>query len=180
MMKSPMINPTIRTAQPEDAGEFAALCARTSVSAYSELPRATLDAYVKTAFGHGQQRSELMDPRTSVFVVDSASALAGYVLVRAEHGPLPIPGSSPLAIVRLYLEPDCRGRGLGSKLFGKVLECATRDGHDQLWLTVWDQNSHARNVYQSWGFADVGSIQFDLLDIRQIDRVMTRPVRQVG
>jgi diamine N-acetyltransferase len=179
-MISPTTNPTIRTARPKDAEEFAALCARTFVSAYSELPRATLDGYVRMAFGFDQQRSELMDPRTTVFVVDSGGALTGYVLVRAEDGPLPIPGSSPLAIARLYLEPESRGRGLGSKLFGKVLECAVRDGNDQLWLTVWDQNSHARNVYESWGFTDVGSTPFDLHGIPQVDRVMTRPVLQVG
>ena len=36
------------------------------------------------------------------------------------------------------------------------------NGHDQLWLTVWDHDTHARQVYPSWGFEDVGSVRFDL------------------
>ena len=170
----------IRLARPEDAVEFAALCARTFVSAYSELPSAVLDSYVRMAFGYEQQLAELTDARTTVFVVDDDCALSGYVLVRAEDAPVPVPGASPLAIARLYLDPECRGQGLGSDLFRRAVEHAALHGHDQLWLTVWDQNAHAIKVYESWGLTDVGSIAFDLCGLPQIDRVMTRPVHQVG
>lgn len=171
---------TIRVAGPDDADEFAALCARTFVSAYAELPDSVLDAYVSSTFGYEQQHAELTDAQATVFVVDSGVTLVGYVLVRAETAPIPIQGRSPLAIARLYLEPDCRGRGLGSALWNQVTEHAARHGHDQLWLTVWEENAHARTVYRSWGFIDVGSIRFDLHGIPQTDRVMTRPTHQVG
>jgi diamine N-acetyltransferase len=180
MTEPRLANRTIRVAQPEEAEEFAALCARTFVSAYPDLPGAALDAYVSTVFGYEQQHAELTDGRTTVFVVETGSELAGYVLMRAEDPPVPIPGSSPLAIARLYLEPDFRGQGLGSALLRHILDHAARQRHEQLWLTVWDQNAHARAVYESWGFVDVGTISFDFLGTRQIDRVMTRPLHQVG
>ena len=180
MTNPPRPTPTIRIATPDDASKFTALCVRTFVSSYSELPRASLDAYVSAAFGYEQQRAELADAHTKVWVVDTGTALVGYVLVRAEQAPVPIPGSAPLAIARLYLEPSCRGQGFGSELFQRVMGHAVVDEHDWLWLTVWDQNTHARSVYESWNFADVGAVGFDLAGVSQTDRVMTRPVRQVG
>ena len=180
MTKPLVTGRTIRVAHPDDAKEFAALCARTFVSAYSELPRAVLEAYVSEAFGYEQQCAELTDPRAKVFVVDAGDALAGYVLVRDEEPPVALPGSSPLAISRLYLESAVRGRGFGSELFRHVVDHAGRKGNDQLWLTVWDHNTHARQVYASWGFEDVGAVRFDLLGIRQTDRVLTRRLLQVG
>jgi ribosomal protein S18 acetylase RimI-like enzyme len=57
----------------------------------------------------------------------------------------------------VYLAPEQRGRGLGSKLFDTAVQMAQEfTGLHQIQLTVMAHNDHALRLYQSRGFEIFG------------------------
>jgi ribosomal-protein-alanine N-acetyltransferase len=59
-------------------------------------------------------------------------------------------------IANLAVDPDARGRGLGSRLLDAALDEARRHGVEEVFLEVRDSNTRARQLYESRGFAEVG------------------------
>lgn len=59
-------------------------------------------------------------------------------------------------IANLAVDPDVRGRGVGSALLDAALEEARRQGAAQVFLEVRSSNLRARQLYESRGFTEVG------------------------
>jgi ribosomal-protein-alanine N-acetyltransferase len=59
-------------------------------------------------------------------------------------------------IANLAVDPDVRGRGLGSALLDAALEEARRQHTEEVFLEVRDSNARARQLYESRGFVEVG------------------------
>lgn len=62
-----------------------------------------------------------------------------------------------LHINNLAIHPDARGRGLGTRLLGRVLEEGARDGARRATLEVRRSNDAARRLYRRMGFELVGT-----------------------
>ncbi len=54
-------------------------------------------------------------------------------------------------IYELIISDDCRHKGLGKKLFDKVVEFAKEKGANVIELDVWSFNENARKFYDSLG-----------------------------
>lgn len=61
-----------------------------------------------------------------------------------------------LHVLNLAVHPDWRGRGLGKRLLGKVLELAVGEGARYATLEVRPSNYIAKRLYSSLGFEVVG------------------------
>ncbi len=59
-------------------------------------------------------------------------------------------------IANLAVDPNARGRGIGSALLDAALEEARRQKTDEVFLEVRNSNLRARQLYESRGFAEVG------------------------
>jgi [ribosomal protein S18]-alanine N-acetyltransferase len=59
-------------------------------------------------------------------------------------------------IANLAVDPDVRGRGIGSALLDAALEEAQRQGGAQVFLEVRSSNLRARQLYESRGFTEIG------------------------
>jgi ribosomal-protein-alanine N-acetyltransferase len=67
-----------------------------------------------------------------------------------------MPGVDELHLLNITVAPNWQGRGLAVLMLDRlVAECRQR-GLTQLWLEVRVSNQRARDVYQSYGFAEVG------------------------
>lgn len=58
-------------------------------------------------------------------------------------------------IVKFYVSPEARGRGIGRQLFGKALESAAALGYEVAYLETFTPLARAVGMYQSFGFAPV-------------------------
>ena len=54
---------------------------------------------------------------------------------------------------------------------------AQREGHDDVWLAVWEHNARAIRFYEKHGFARVGEQLFRLGADTQTDWLMARAVK---
>lgn len=59
-------------------------------------------------------------------------------------------------IANLAVDPEARGRGIGSALLDAALAEARRLRTDEIFLEVRNSNLRARQLYESRGFAEVG------------------------
>jgi ribosomal-protein-alanine N-acetyltransferase len=59
-------------------------------------------------------------------------------------------------IANLAVDPDVRGRGVGSALLDAALREAQRQGGTQVFLEVRSSNLRARQLYESRGFTEIG------------------------
>ncbi len=93
---------------------------------------------------------ELIDrPTLELFVMEHVSlGIVGYAVLWCilDQGEL-----ANLAIV-----PALRGRGLGTRLLGRVVDVARTRGVETLYLEVRDSNRAALGLYSRFGFSQVG------------------------
>ncbi len=168
---------TIRRATPADAAELAELGARTFRATYiGDMPDEALEAFVRAAFGSQQQAAELADPVCRVLVAEDGRRMVGHVLLRACAPPIDAAAGATMQLARLYVDAAVQSRGVGRALLDSATDIAAADGHDRLWLTVWEHNARALGVYRRWGWTDVGHVPFDLAGEVQRDRVLVRAI----
>jgi diamine N-acetyltransferase len=166
----------IRAGGRGDAAALAAFGAASFRSTYErDVPAEALDGFVSATFGDAIQAAELADPACRFLLAEVDGGLAGYLLLRDGTPPPGVPGDHPLLLDRFYVAPAAQGRGIGGALLRRAIDEAQDDGHDLLWLSVWERNARAIAVYQRWGFVPVGEIAFDLAGVRHTDQLLALP-----
>ena len=166
---------TVRTATAADAEALAELGARTFRETFAKdnTPE-DMARYLAEHFGGGLQRAELEDRSVRFLLLEAEARPAGYVKLRAcPSGPR---GRSPLEICRFYVDRTWHGTGAAVRLMEAIHALALRDGHDALWLAVWEHNARAIHFYEKHGFTRVGEQPFRLGTDVQTDWVMACPV----
>lgn len=165
----------IREAGPRDAVMLAAFAAKAFEQAFGAFNTPEdMQAYLESSFGVDRLRSELQDPSTTFLVAQDGSHWAGYCMMKAGPAPEFVSGNNPTELVRLYVDPAHLGEGYGSQLMHASLRRAHQDGHDVIWLGVWQENRKAVRFYERWGFHIIGSREFRLGSDLQQDYVMER------
>ncbi|KAI0436841.1 acyl-CoA N-acyltransferase [Xylaria telfairii] len=165
-------------AQPSEAAAIAKIGADTftatfgfSVSA-DDLATFLNEMYIESAI-----LADLKDPAIETWAArDAAGKVLGMVqLVRWLTEPC-VPGDAATnaELRRLYVDTAAHGRGIGSRLIAAVEEQARVEGFDNLWLTVWENNSSAERLYSRLGFRKVGTTEFLTGECVQTDYVLSK------
>ena len=166
-------NPTIRRANPEDAGLLAELGARTfSETVAADNSPEDMAAYLAASFNPAQQTAELADPASTFFIAEIGGRAAGYAQLHAGGPAEGVEGAKPVELVRLYVSREWLGRGVGEALMRACVDGARRAGHGTIWLGVWERNGRAQAFYRKWDFRAVGEHVFHLGSDPQRDILM--------
>lgn len=160
-----------------DAGLLAELGWRTFEETFAAYNKPEdMAAFKPTMYTPELQTEELCDPETEFVIVEVQEQAVAYVKLNTGEAPDAISGKKPLQISRLYLLQKWTGHGLGDKLMQLCLEKARKNGHDVVWLTVWEHNERARRFYQKYKFEEAGELTFILGQDVQRDLYMQRQV----
>jgi ribosomal protein S18 acetylase RimI-like enzyme len=94
------------------------------------------------------------DPNEACFVAEVSGRVVGFVWSKAQSPPaIPAFIQKPLQIVGdVVVEASLRGRGIGRALVERALDWGRARGLSQVQLTVFAQNSEAREFYDKLGF----------------------------
>lgn len=76
------------------------------------------------------------------------AALLGYWVA--------MPGVDELHLLNITVAPAWQGRGLAVVMLDRIVSACRQRGLTQLWLEVRVSNARARDVYQRYGFSEVG------------------------
>jgi diamine N-acetyltransferase len=166
---------TVRAGCPNDAELLARIGAATFYEAFAaDNSPENMAAYLASAFSPDIQAAELQSPDTVFLIASSGGEPAGYAKLQMSDAPGYVGGERPIELARFYVEAAWHGRGVSHALMRETIERALGDGHDVLWLGVWDRNGRAVAFYRKWGFEVVGSKPFLLGSDLQTDYVMKR------
>ena len=110
-----------------------------------------LDAYVNALYppasNHLLDIAALCDPAVTFLVVRDGSAAVGCgAVLRDPRG--------WGEVKRMYVRPDQRGRGIGSRVLAAIEEIARRDDVSWLRLETGIHNTEALALYRRGGFVD--------------------------
>jgi ribosomal protein S18 acetylase RimI-like enzyme len=168
---------TIRRAELADAGPLAGFAARTFAETYAAAnDPPDMAEHLSTKYGEAIQAGEIQDPAMTYLLAESERGLAGYALLRFEHGPEGTILERPVELVRFYIAREWHGRGLAQSLMAACIEEARQRGGRALWLAVWRENARAIAFYRKSGFDISGMTRFRLGSQVQDDHLMIRPL----
>ena len=105
-------------------------------------------------YGKEEFEAILKDETRSVFVAaDKDDNILGYCFCMISHADHPVFNDySSLYIDDFCVDENCRGQGIGKKIFAEVMEYAKSTGVYNIDLNVWEFNESAIKFYESCGF----------------------------
>ncbi|THU40677.1 GNAT family N-acetyltransferase [Niastella caeni] len=134
---------TIRTIQPAD-NQSLAIIIRNALAEFGANKPGTVyyDATTDALYDLFQQ------PGSIYYVAEENGQLIGGA------GIYPSPGLPPATceLVKMYLSPIARGKGIGRTLIEKALQFASETGYRQVYLETMPELRKAMLVYEKFGF----------------------------
>lgn len=167
----------IRQATVADAAPLTKLAFTTFWDAFAGHPKNAphdLDAYTQKAFNVEQVISELADPKSIFLLAEIDGELAGYSKLVLDYIEPGVTAERPVELNRLYSQQKYLGQGVGQTLMDASFERAIQNGHDVMWLGVWEYNPRAQRFYEKNGFRFVGTHTFLLGSDPQTDLLMQK------
>ena len=173
---------TIRPATVADATLLTVLATTTMREAFGppHNPAELVDEYIRSAITLPILETELTDPKSQFFVLETDDRTpVGYAKLRQHAPPRQMPQPhrrTAIEIQRIYLLQTQVGHGQGRKLMSFCLDWARLAGHEAVWLGVWERNDRALAFYQKMGFVRFGYHYFCFGSERQRDYWLYKPL----
>jgi putative acetyltransferase len=141
----------VRPARPKDARSFLEMW-RTVVAEKKFVRSETVSRSVAYYRRHYFRRSWTDDQASLVAV--HGDRVIGHLNVAREEGPM----TRHVASLGMAVDPDWRGRGVGSALMTEVIRWAREMGVEKLALSVYPHNEAALALYRKFGFDEEGRL----------------------
>lgn len=169
----------IREATSDDAKLLTDLSYTTFWDAFAHHPKNAPDDlahYMRQAFSIEQITAELSNPKSIFLVAEIDEKAAGYAKLVVDYIEPGVTAKRPIELNRLYSHQEYIGKGVGQNLMDACFERAQNDGHDVMWLGVWEYNPRAQRFYEKNGFRVVGKHTFQLGSDAQTDLLMQKEI----
>ena len=167
---------TIRRAVPADADVLSELGTSTFIETFGHLySAADLQHFLDESHSPGAYAKTLANPDYALWLAERDGHAVGY----AQAGPCGLPHADARAgdgeLKRLYVLASHQNGGWGGRLFDEAERWLLRDGPRTLWVGVWSENLGAQRFYARHGFAKVGTYEFPVGRVRDLEFILRRP-----
>lgn len=167
----------IRRATVDDAATLSSLAGRTFTETFGHLyPPEDLAFFLAGAYPPEKQAVILGHPRYAVWLLEDED---GVAVGHAAAGPCGLPHADVQPgdgeLKRLYVLASHQNGGWGGQLFAEAERWLLRDGPRTLWIGVWSENSGAQRFYARHGFGKVGTYEFPVGRVRDLEFILRRP-----
>ncbi|WOG25697.1 GNAT family N-acetyltransferase [Endozoicomonas sp. 8E] len=151
----------IRIAETKDSSDIAALSIQVWLDTYAKQGiRKSISQYVLREFTEKNIERKLSSENQACFVAIEDGHLVGYLSLNVS-AECPATGDEKPELDRLYIQESFTGKGVGSKLLQAALTFCSSVGLEQLWLTVFHENTRALKFYEKHGFKEIGLTYFE-------------------
>jgi ribosomal protein S18 acetylase RimI-like enzyme len=175
-----MAAPALRLGEASDAATIAAVATHVFLDTYAaagvrpDLAREVFELCSESAFA-----AALAEPQRRFVLATTGAGVVGFAELVLSERPADVDGVSGAELVRLYVQPQARGGGVGRALVeqseGLVVAASLRS----LWLTVWDLNEGAIGFYRRVGFRDAGASRYTWEDQVYGTRIFAKELADV-
>ena len=141
----------IRFAQPKDVPGILTLLKQVGMVHHESRPDIFRNHAQK--YGASQVLAMLDSPKTPIFVAVEAENVMGYgfcMMKEYSHDPV-IADHTELYIDDLCVDENCRGMGIGKKIYEDILRYAKMRKVHSVTLNVWCCNENAMKFYEKLG-----------------------------
>lgn len=133
--------------------------------------------FLATAYSPAALSKELHTPGTTFWFVTVDGTPAGYLKLNVDGAvTADVHAANALELERIYILPQYKRHGLGSKLFAHALQTAQALHKTTIALGVWEHNEPAKAFYAKRGFHKVGEHAFVVGSDPQRDWLMEAKV----
>lgn len=157
----------IRSAEESDLNSLSKLAELCFIDTFGHLySKENLLTHLKTTCSQKYFSEALSNDL--ILVAEDAGKLLGYIKFGEVGLPIePLPKNSK-EIHRLYVHPNFKERGIGTRLMEAALKNPAIKGANNYYLSVYEDNIEAQKFYKSYGFSIVG--EYDYYVGSHIDR----------
>lgn len=172
---------SLRPAQSDDALTLAALAIQVFLDTYAtEGIRPDLAQEALSFYSPEQFASRMQMPHRHFVVAERAQGLLGFAELSSQIDPAPAGGVQGAELIRLYVQPQAQGQGLGRQLIREAEQLMQAQGCPALWLTAWEGNHRALAFYARMGYQDVGQTHYILQGQSYGNRVLASVFEAAG
>lgn len=100
---------------------------------------------------------DVTDTEVLLFLGLISNTVCAYIKLQPTPVRECVRGANPIELLRLYVLPGWKSRGIGTALLDVGLKAARGKAYKTCWLKVWDENTKAIEFYTNKGFAIVGN-----------------------
>ena len=133
-----------------------------------------MEAFLDAHFNLEQVKGELSNKEDFFYLAEMPSGIAGYTRYMEDYKNFPMMKEwKALELKRLYVKKEFKGKGVAQLLMDHVLQYATENNYEVVWLGVWEHNRRATRFYEKCGFVKSGYMHdFPIGKSPQIDHWM--------
>jgi GNAT superfamily N-acetyltransferase len=143
----------IRKATMDDAEWIAPLCHKQfQVAHHGAMLQEDLEYCVDMLFNEPAVIEDIADTTNHYFVAEIDGKPLGCTKLHAVQLDYAKDIANALEVSRVYILPECIGKGVGSALMDDVIEWCRENDITSLWLHVYENNLSAIEFYERWGF----------------------------
>ncbi len=168
---------SIRAGSVADAETIAALAIQVFLDTYATAgvrPDLANEAFAE--YGRGKFEKRLHETGRVFFLAERGAGLLGFAEVLRDHVASPVTGVVGAELVRLYVQPQAQGAGIGGALLLAAENCAMHAGSGGLWLSAWERNTRALAFYQHLHYQDLGFAYYVIQGQSFGNRILYKPV----
>jgi ribosomal protein S18 acetylase RimI-like enzyme len=168
---------TVRPATEEYASAITDIGKRVFRETFAPVsPPDELERYLEESYTVEVQRQELNDPSMYTLIAfNEENTPVGFCQLRQSKQVYDFVGDSEaIELQRVYVDLNCGGKGIGSRLVLKAVEKAKELGKRTVYLGVNETNLPALALYKKHGFRKAGIHVFKLGDMDDTDDVMVK------
>ena len=104
-----------------------------------------------------QLGNELTNPETYCFFAEADGKPIAYLQFMEDYQHFPLMKKwKALELKRIYVLKEFHGQGIAQKLMDHILQFATDNKYEVVWLGVWENNQRAQKFYEKYGFENSG------------------------
>lgn len=149
---------TIRRAGIADAVLLSAISSQTFYDTFAgTCTEQDMQSFLEEYFNVKQVQAELSNEDDYYYLAELAGEAVGYMRIMEDYSNLPLMKEwKALELKRIYVSKEFHGKNVAQQLMNFVIQFATENKYEVIWLGVWEHNLRAQKFYEKYGFVNSG------------------------
>ena len=149
---------TIRRATLADAVKLSAISIQTFYDTFTgTCTEEDMDLFLKDYFHLKQVQLELSNENDFYYLAEQHGKVVGYLRWMEDYNNFPLMKQwKSLELKRIYVLKEFHGKGVAHQLMDFILQYASTNQYQVVWLGVWEHNLRAQKFYEKYSFVNSG------------------------
>ena len=149
---------TIRRATLADAVKLSAISIQTFYDTFTgTCTEEDMDLFLKDYFHLKQVQLELSNENDFYYLAEQHGKVVGYLRWMEDYNNFPLMKQwKSLELKRIYVLKEFHGKGVAQQLMDFILQYASTNQYQVVWLGVWEHNLRAQKFYEKYSFVNSG------------------------